>query len=565
MKKILVTAGLLALVAALGLWFFGRPAYRHYKETRALEQAKRFAAKGDLRNASLSARQAYQVNPANLEACRILAETAERSRLPQALDWRRRIVELAPTTENRVTLAATALHAQSSPFPLASQILEELADSAKNVAAYHAVCGELALRSNKALQADKCYAEASRLEPTNQMHQLNLAVLRLHATNSTLAAEARTRLEGLRADPQVGHVALRWLVAETLTLKDLALANQYSSQLVADPKATLEDRLQQLAILKERDPANYRDYLAWLQKSALTNGPDIYPITMWMVGQHLADEALRWHSELPQKLQEDQPAPLARVNCFLAKKDWGGLETYLQKQKWGELEFLRYAFLSQAAAKQQHELVSDTRWRTAMQQGGDRLGALTALLQLSEAWARPQAKEDLLWEIANRFPHERWALVELGRIYVAGGNTRGLNKLYSMVANYDSANLIAKNELTATSLLLKIRLAEAHQAAKELYTQRSDDAVVVSTYAYSLHLQGRNKEGLAALEKLKSQDLEIPAIALYYGLLLTANDQSGKAARYFTLAQQSPLLPEEKELLAAGTGIPQLNQGTGHP
>ena len=74
---------------------------------------------------------------------------------------------------------------------------------------------------------------------------------------------------------------------------------------------------------------------------------------------------------------------------------------------------------------------------------------------------------------------------------------------------------------------------------------------MVSTYAYSLHLQGRTEQGLAALERLKPGALEQQPVSLYYGLLLTAAGQKEKAARYLETAEKCRLLPEEAALLAA--------------
>ena len=81
MKKAILASVVIAL-GCLALWLYGRPAYRRYRETRAVEQARKSLAKGDYRNASLSARQTLQVNPLNLEACRIMADLAEKIPLP---------------------------------------------------------------------------------------------------------------------------------------------------------------------------------------------------------------------------------------------------------------------------------------------------------------------------------------------------------------------------------------------------------------------------------------------------------------------------------------------------
>src|SRR5438132_902106 len=190
MHKRFIIAALLLIAGAASLWFLGRPAYRRHKETRFIEQARQYLAKGDPRNASLSARQAYQINPHNLAACQIMAELAEKSRSPHLLDWRRRIAELAPTLENKLLLASAALRVQAPPCPLAAQTLEEIAPAGTNVPAYHVVAAELALKLRNIADAESHFEAAGRLDPTNELHQLNLAVLRLQSTNAALAAQA---------------------------------------------------------------------------------------------------------------------------------------------------------------------------------------------------------------------------------------------------------------------------------------------------------------------------------------------------------------------------------------
>jgi hypothetical protein len=545
-----IAVGVVLGIGALGLWFYARPAYRHHREIHAAEQARGYLAQGDYRNASLCARQALGYNPLNLEACRVMADLADRSRSPQLLDWRRRIVELAPTIENKLMLASSALRSQGPPYPLAAQTLEDLKDSATNVAAYHTVSAELALRLKNTAEAVAQFEQAGRLEPTNELHQLNLAVLQLKSTNTIAAAAARATLERLRASPKVGAVALRWLAAESLERADLAAAERFSRQLLADPRSAPADRLQHLNLLQQSKNPEFGAYLTALRQNALTNAVEIYGISAWMIGHGLAGDALRWLTNCPPKVRAEQPVPLALVDCYLATKDWGGLDASLQEQKWGDLEYLRSAFLSRAAAEQNQQLAAEAHWRTAVREAGDRLGPLTDLLRLAASWGRRPAMEGLLWQIVQRLPTERWALRELERSYLAAGNTRGLNKVYSIMASSAPKNFASQNNLAATYLLLRLNLPRAHELAQEASAQLPEDPIVTSTYAYSLYLQGQTRDGLAALDKLQAGALEIPSVALYYGLLLSEAGETNKAGKYLGLAQKSDLLPEEKALLA---------------
>jgi len=99
-------------------------------------------------------------------------------------------------------------------------------------------------------------------------------------------------------------------------------------------------------------------------------------------------------------------------------------------------------------------------------------------------------------------------------------------------------------------LLLKDNLPRACQLANGAFVQRPEDPVVVSTYAYSLHLQGRTQDGVAALEKLKPESLAEPSVALYYGVLLSALHETNQAAPFLAIARtKGQLLPEEIKLL----------------
>jgi hypothetical protein len=548
MKKSLSLSALVLVVVAAGLWVFGRPAYRGHKEKGALERAKEFVAQGDFRNGSLCARQVLTLNPANIEACQIMAQLTEQVHAPQVLDWQRRIVELSPTIDNKLRLAATALRVESPPCPIAAQTLADLAGSAQGSAAYHVVSAELALKLRRVEEAQSHFLDAGRLEPANEYHRLNLAVLQLRSTNEVVAAHARATLKALRPNTNLATTALRWLIDDSVRRQDWQAAEVSSLCLLADPRADLDDRLQHLTILRQAGRLEFQPFLESVQVRAATNAFAIYAVAAWMTAD--GRPALPWLTNLPAKMQTEQPVPLALAEAYLEARDWSGLENCLQDQKWGDQEFRRLAFLSRAAGEQKRAMAADAHWRLAVRQAGDRLGPLTWLLTAAGEWRRAEAREALLWQIAQTFPCERWALLELRRSYELAGNTLGLNRVFSAIAAACPEDFAAQNNLAATAMLLKINPARTHEVARETYARHADQPIVVSTYAYSLHLQGRTKDGLNVLEKLKPEALEQPAVALYYGVLLSADGQPAKAAKHLALVQSATLLPEEKTLLA---------------
>src|ERR1035437_533032 len=537
----------LLLLAATG--WFGRSAYRHYQEKHDLAQAQAFLASGDYRNALLSVRQTLLLNPTNVPACRIMAALADLSHSPAVLDWKKRIGEPEPTAENKLLLAAAGLRYQSPPFPLTAQILNELAATATNLANYQVARASLALSTRRLTDAESHFETATRLDPTNRLFALNLAIIRLGASNETKVAQSRAVLDKLRLDANLGVSALRALVVDRLAHRDAAAANDYSTQLLTNAQATLADQLQALGILRQLKSEAFTPRLQVVQRLAATNAPAVAEVAAWMQANDLLADDLQWLMSLPARIQVQQPVRLARANGYLQGGDWPALRDFASKGNWGETEFLRLALVSRAWSQLGVSPVADSNWGAAVNEADRRFGAMTTLLGLAEQWQLPREQEKLLERMVNSVPRERWAQQKLEQLYFISGNTAALNHLYARLFGLFPTEANWKNNLAATTLLLKTNLPQAYQWAAEACAQSPGNPVEASTYAYALHLQGRDQDGLAVLQKLKPAQLEQPSVALYYGILLaaTSNDY---AAPYLQIARtKGQLLPEEKQLL----------------
>ncbi|HXI70586.1 MAG TPA: hypothetical protein VNN22_09565 [Verrucomicrobiae bacterium] len=550
--KISAVILVVVLVLAAVTWHWGRPVYRHHKEARNVTEAQAFLDRGDYRNAWLCASLARLLNPNNVPACRILAAVAEAAHSPAALDLRQQIVELEPTVENKLALATTGLQFQNPPFPLTTQILDQLATTAANLTAYHVVATMVALKMNRVAEAEIHMAAASQLEPTNHSFQMNLAVLRLNSTNPAVLNDARATLKRLITDPGLGLQALRSLVAECVNHNDPSGALDYSTQLLSSPQANLADRLQHLGILKRLQSPDLTAQLSAVQQATGTNAALAAQTASWMEANGFMSETLTWLNTLPASVQTQPPVQLVLVDYYTGINDWQGLCRLTAKGDWGEMNFLRLAFLSHAWSELGEQVVADANWKSAVNQSGDKLGALNALLQLADRWQ--MNAEDLLWRIVRKYPDAGWAQQNLERHYLTAGNTRKLYQFYAECLARSPQNVALKNNLAATALLLKTNLTQASQWVADLYARQTNDPVIVSTYAYALHLQGRDREGLAAFQQLQPAQLEQPSVALYYGVLLAASGDHAKATPFLAIAEKEEhLLPEEKQLLKTET------------
>jgi Flp pilus assembly protein TadD len=543
---------LIALVLLAVAGWFSRSFYHHYKEKRNAAQAQAFLAAGDFRSAMLSARTALLLNPANVSACRVMATMADLSHSPAVLDWQREIVRLEPTVENKLQLAAAALRYQPPPFPITAQILGELAPAATNRSAYQVVAASLALSLHQLAAAETHFAIAAQLEPTNRQFELNLAIIRLGGTNAAKAVTARQQLKTFCTDTNFGPAALRALVVDRLAQSDLAAAHDFSNRLLASPQAGLGDHLQQLEILQQLKSPTFPARLQAVQQLAGTNAPAVAAVAAWMQTHQLLAESLNWLTHLPSNLQSTAPVRLAIADGYLRGKDWSKLRDFVTAGNWGDLDFLRLALVARAWSQLDVKPVADSNWGAAVTAADNRFSALTTLLGLAEQWQWPAQQEALLERIVAKFPQEHWAQQALEQTYFTAGKTMELYQLYARLFLLFPHENSIKNNLAATSLLLKTNVPQAGQWAAEVYVQTTNDPVIASTYAYALHLQGRDAEGLAVLQKLTPAQRADPAIALYYGLLLAATGKNAEAAPYFQIARtQGQLLPEEQQLLNA--------------
>jgi tetratricopeptide (TPR) repeat protein len=416
--------------------------------------------------------------------------------------------------------------------------------------AYQVIATELALRLNRMADTQAHLEIALQLQPTNRQFQLNLATLHLGATNPVIAQTGRAALQTFLADTNFAAQALRSLAVDRLAQKDLPGALNYSTQLTATAQVNVGDCLRQLDILHALHTKDLSPQLKFTQQLAATNAPAAAAVASWMIANDRVSHAANWLNDLPPEIQSQLPARLALADCYLANKDWQALMNFTSKGDWRDAEFLRMAFLSRALSELGMSFVAETDWKAAVESAGEQLNSLVALEDLAARWDLKPEREDLLWQIVRKFPGASNVGQELEQIYFNSGDTRKLNELYGILFSFFPQNTEIKNNLTATALLLKTNLPQAHFLAKENYDQKSDSPSVVSTYAYALNLQGRARDGLVVMEKLEPASLEKPSIALYCGVLLAAAGETNKDAHFFQLAQtQNGLLPEEKELI----------------
>jgi len=548
MRKIFII--LLCCIAVLLTGFAAYRGYKVWKCSHLMGMAHQFLAKSDTRNALLCVQRVLQTEPRNLDATRVMAQLSEATRSPSALLWWSRVVEYNPhSLDDRLALAQVAMFARD--YTTATNTLAGVAPADKNTVAYHNIAGAVAAAANQTAQAAAEFQEAARLDPANQSVQLNLAVVRLHGSNDLDQAEARIMLQRISANPTNAFLrvqALRELAVDALRYRQSDLALSLSKQLLQQTNSTFHDRLLRLDVLQQAQPAGFLPALKSFQQEAATNAANIHELATWQMLNTSPRDALTWLRTLPGNMQTNQVVELLSADCYTALRDWHGLQSSVEPQNWAELEFVRHAFLSLALRGQALPDSAKVEWDRALQAANGQEGSLVMLFRLAAQWRLENEAEDILWTIINRYPDEKWAPQTLSDAMYAAGRTRSLMQLFSLESQRNPSDLGTKNNLAMTALLLDAQELKPYDLAHEVYQASPTNGSYVSTYAFSLYLQGKNAEALKVIKTLKPADLQNPSIAGYYGLILKATGDNTRARAYLDWSARTRLLPEERKL-----------------
>ena len=512
--------------------------------------AHQFVAKADGRNALLCVQQVLRSDPHNLDATRVMAQLNEAARSPSVVLWWSRVVELNPhSLDDRLALAQTAMLVRD--YATATNTLSEVDQAGRNTVAYHNIAGAVAAAAHQPALAEANFLEAIQLDPENEGVQLNLAVVRLQGTNLAMATEARTSLKQLGDSATnlfLRCQALRELAFDALRHRQRDEALLFSKQLLQETNSTFSDRLLRLDVLQQIQPTGFRPALASYQREAADNPAKISELATWQMANTSPKDALTWLQTLPSNMQTNLSVELPASECYTLLQDWRGLQSSVEKQNWGVMEFVRHVFLSRALRGEGLSDSAKAEWQLALQAANGEKQNLVMLLRLAAQWNWQSEGEDILWTIVNRFPGEQWAIQGLSKALYAGGRTRSLMQLFGQESSRDPSNLSMKNNLAMTALLLDAQEIKPYDLAREVYQKSPNDASYISTYAFSLYLQGKTAEALKLMQTVKPQRLQDPSIAGYYGLILRATGDRVAARAYLNWAAKGLLLPEEKKL-----------------
>jgi hypothetical protein len=361
--------------------------------------------------------------------------------------------------------------------------------------------------------------------------RIDLKRISLNSTNFTLRAQAT-----------------RELIMDAMLYKDISTAVALSQELVQPTNAVFEDKLLRLDVLKQAQSGELKPAIAQYQREAAADSAMVSQMTSWLMLRTSPALALTWLHTLSPQMQTNPPVAVLIAGCQVLVSDWTGLQTSVAKQNWLELDFVRHAFLSRALRAQNLGAAATAEWEVAFKLASSQKVMLIALFRLAVEWNWTNEAEEILWMVVNRYPEEQWAGQTLKQALLQGGRTRPLMQLFILQAKRSPEDMVLKNDLAMTAMLLDAQELDPYGLSRTAYEQNSKNPAFISTYAYSLYLQKRYSEALKVMQQMSPRELSDPSVAGYYGLILKATGDSAKAKAYLGWTTKRQLLPEERKM-----------------
>ena len=541
-----IILGLVLLVAAC---WGGRRFYVRWQEHKLMRQAHVAYDKADFRWAAMAAQRAYALDPKSADACRTLADIAQRQGGDQAIEWRRRAVAIDPSSfADRLALANTALH--FSQPTIAAEALAPIPTAQQNDAAYQAAMARIALTKSDTAAARTHFAAAARFAPNDARHALELAEFQLHSDERAERALGHATATKLKSDPKVGLDALHVLITNTLARREDDESVALAKELDAFPDAPPVDRLLALGVLKQFNDPAFTAALTRFEAKSKDSAESAARLINWMNARGLALLALNWSRELPPEMLSNLTLRFALADAYVQARDWPALTAMLKRDSWQGVEPFRLALEAKVAREMGDYDTCEKNWAEAVAKAENNNDKLDILQRLAFQWHWPEKGVAVLWLLAENPGTKQAALQALYNYYAGARDTSGLYRALTRLIEVMPDDPMVKNNYAQIALLLHADLIRAQTLAHEVHELHPENPAFASTYAFSLFQHDDLKGALKVMNGLTPAQLQDPSVATYYGIILAAAGEKPQAVRFLDAAGRAKLLPEEEALVA---------------
>lgn len=542
----LLVAGLLGLLFLAG-WFI-KNLYQQHREAALLRQAIHF---GEVQDWSASAglvRQILRQDPTHVRAILLMAELGEHLQDIDSFDWYRRLVSLDPRPEHLFVLGNLALEAGDPDtveevfalYPAASRESDE----------WHLLKGAYAVWQGFPAQASEHFQVLYRRDPENDLYRFNLASVLLLAPSPEAVEWAGNTLHELRDHPEFAHRIKGNLLEQAIREEEWTTARQLAQDLFNLPDPRIYHIITYLELTQRHSREEFETSLERAKTLASGDGRKVYQLTLWLNRQERRDEAIAWLEGMTGEVIENHDYGLALSGLYRETENWARKREFLTAVDWGDFNYLRFALLAQASREMADFGEFRRHWQRAVGLTAGQRDRIIAVAELAYSWGWEEEAVAIYWSTLEQSRQNRWVYLYLHRIFAAGEDTEGLLRLYQRLLSTRPQDPHLQHLVAYHSLLLNLRVDEAHNLAGRAFELQPEDPYVVRTKAFSLYQRGRFAEAMEMMERMPGEYRRRPyfeKMELLIAKALAPDQQEDLSERLEGFPEEE-FLPEERRL-----------------
>ena len=271
---------------------------------------------------------------------------------------------------------------------------------------------------------------------------------------------------------------------------------------------------------------------------------------MWMNANSLALAVIEWESRLAPELIEKPPVCIALADAYARAADWKGLKARIENATWGDMEFMRFAFLARTLERLDDPTGETAAWSNSLNAAQTRADWLEMLARLIQDWSWKQRSEEVLWKLAATDRCPRWAADFLWSAALAREDSAKLYEAAKLLVKLDPKSIVARNNYLFLALATDQTTDSPNDMAAALFKQNPKDVLIATTYGFSLFQQGKTAAAVAVMDAFSPEEVGNPQSALDYAIFLAAAGKMERAEEYFRIGAKSVTLPKERALVA---------------
>lgn len=521
-----------------------------WRENNSIAVARQWLAAGKFDRAEEAVSAALARAPQRVEVWQVAADHARAvGHRNRAVTFRRQAASLRPADSVlMLDWAAEAVAAEN--FPEAEAALAKIsADSRATSARAQRLSGEIAKRRGDLLTARRQFETAVRLGGAVAENEIPLGVVLL----GTGAAEERRAgmalLERWRKDPLWGVEALRALLADALARKEVSRLPELASALMAHPAHENADTLNGLLALGKCEGTHFDVALKEVERARSGDPAQVTELVGWLSGMGRAAEAVRWTATLPGDMVSVPPVATALADALRISGEWAALRATVLEAEWGEIDFLRRAYLMIAERGLGESVRADELWNglkeTSRLNGGRAIFLAGALY----AWGKQADAVELWWLVAEQPGVAASALGSLARHYQMQRDAEGLHRAFRRLHELKSDDPRIANNYAFFAALTGHNLPLADRITLANHEKYPEEPTYAATRAFVLHRSGKTTAAITLLPRFAAAAEQLPALAFTSGIVLAGAGRFAEAREQLAKVDERTLTFREAELL----------------